>query len=101
MKKERNIWWLIVAVSGISSLAWFTNTYDPETPYGLVIFFGLLFITGMTFGLFVTSHMRRSLLFSIGIIVLFLLRLLNLREFFYPVLLLASLISLEVYLNKR
>jgi len=100
MKKERNTWWLILAISGISTLAWFTNTYTPQGSMSLV-FFILIFFTTVTFGLFISNNIRRSLLFSFGIVGFLLLRLLGLREFFYPLLLVASLVSLEVYLNKR
>lgn len=101
MKKGQNIWWLILSICGISSIAWLTNTYDPSRPYVLVVFFALMFATAVTFGLFVTNHARHSWLFAVGVIGFFLLRFLELREAYYPVLLMASLISLELYLNKR
>lgn len=100
MKKERNIWWLILAISGLSGIAWFTNTYSPEGTM-LLVFFILLFFTSITSGLFVLNHTRRAFLFSLGVVCFFLLRLLGLREIFYPILLIICLLNLEVYLNKR
>lgn len=41
------------------------------------------------------------MLISIGVILFFFLRLLNLREPFYLILLTASILSLELYLRKQ
>ncbi len=101
MPKERNVWWLILGASGISGLAWLTNTYGPAGPFMIQAFFALVFVTVFCFGLFFLNHTRRALLAAMGITGLLLLRLLLLREIYYTVLLAASLVSLEVYLNKR
>ena len=84
---ERNITWLLAGISGISLLAWLTNSYVP-TLWSIIIFFVLLFTTTVTLTFFVLNHVRRSILVTLGITGLLFLRV-------------ACLISLELYLNKR
>lgn len=101
MKKERNVWWLIAGVSGISLLAWFINTYNPDTYIRHAEFFLLLFFSVTSLSIFVIGSMRRAVFVGIGLIIFLLLRLIGLREPLYPILLTVSLVSLELYLNKQ
>lgn len=92
--------WLIAGVAGISTIAWFVNTY---APFGVFLgaFFLILFVTVSAFAFSITNNLRWTLLSAGGVVGFFLLRMLELREPIYLVLLLSSLLSLEVYLNKR
>jgi hypothetical protein len=98
---QRNIAWLLVGISGISSLAWLTNTQNPANPIFLLLFFSILFFTVYSIAFFITYIVRRSLLISGGVFLFFFLRYLGLREPLYIVLLAASLISLELSSQKR
>jgi len=98
---QRNITWLLVGISGISGLAWLTNTQNPANPIFLLLFFVILFFTAYSLTFFITNIVRRSLLVSGGVLVFFLLRYLGLREPLYIVLLVASLVSLELSSQKR
>ena len=100
-RQPRNIWWLIVAMCGLSALAWFVNTYSPNSWQFLFVFFSLVCFTSLFFLFYLLNNVRRSVLVSLGIILYLLLRYLNLRESIYLILLLTSLISLEVFLKKR
>lgn len=97
---QRSVWWLIIGVTGISALAWFTNTYTPDSWQRIAIFFSLftLIITSLFFSFL--NNVRHILLITGGLLILLLLRLLGLREIIYPLLLLASLLSLELMLRK-
>lgn len=100
MKKERNVVSLLIAITSLSAIGWLTHTHPPDTNRVIGLFF-LIFLTVVSCTLFYTESRRRALLMGIGVIVFFFLRLIDLREPIYLILLAASLISLEVYLNKR
>lgn len=100
-KKSRNIWWIVAGISGLSGLGWFINTFAPNSFIVTLIFFLIVFFTSVCFFLFIFNNVRRAILLSLGVALFFFLRLLNLREPFYLILLLASIISLELYLRKR
>ncbi len=91
---------LVAAVAGLSTIAWLTNTYVPNG-YTIGAFFFVLFLTAATLAFSLTDSKRRASLVAGGVVGFMLLRLLELREPIYLVLLLASLLSLEVYLRKR
>lgn len=101
MKKERNIAWLVTGICGICTLAWFMNSHTPDSVTTLSIFFMLVFITTYVFTFFVANIVRRSIFVASGVVGFLLLRLVGLREPIYIILLIASLISLELYLNKQ
>lgn len=100
-KKQRNILWLIIGISGISGMGWFTNTYTPDSIQRLWIFYVLFFASGFFLLLYLLNNIRRAILCAAGITIFLLLRSLNLREPWYLLLLVASLISLEVFFQKR
>lgn len=93
--------WLIIGISGVCILGWFVNTFPPENIFRLVLFFLIIAATVFSSSLFVFKIVRRAVLVTIGIVVWLLLRLLGLRELWYPLLLLPCLISLEILFQKR
>ncbi len=101
MRREHNVWHLILGVWGLSALGWFINSYPPTKAQYLIIFFLMVFFSSLFLFLYIFQNARRALLLSIGFAVFLILRLLDLRQPLYPILLLASLISLEVSLRKR
>jgi len=100
-RRQRNSWWLFIGIIGISVLGWFTNTFSPKELFFRAIFFLIIFVTTTSLSFYVLNNVRRALLIGIGVVSFFLLRYLGLRELFYPILLIASLVSLEVFFQKR
>ncbi len=100
-RRQQNFWWLFIGIIGISILGWFTNTFSPEKIIFRALFFLIIFITTTSLSFYVLNNVRRSVLISIGLVSFLLLRMAGLRELFYVILLLASLISLEVFFQKR
>jgi hypothetical protein len=100
-KPKRNILWLILGICGLSVLGWFVNTFPPENILLLVLFFAIIAATAFFSSLFLFKIVRRAVLVTVGVVVWLLLRLLGLRELWYPLLLLPCLISLEILLQKR
>ncbi len=100
-RRPRNAWWLLLGLIGISTIAWFVSTYPPEQPLHLVVFFLTMFLSSFFLFLFLLNNVRRSALVSLGVVLFLILRYLKLREPYYVVLLIASLISLEIALRKR
>lgn len=98
---NHNVIWLIIGICGLSGLGWLINTQDPDFIVPLGAFFLLISVTAFSLTLFITNIVRRSVLVGGGVFVFFLLRFLGLRDLYYAVLLLACLISLEVYMQKR
>lgn len=101
VKKPQNVWLLVAGISELSALGWFINTYAPNSWVLISVLFLFLFAISYCFILFFLNNVRRAGLASLGIVLFFLLRFLNLREPFYLILLLASIISLELYLRKQ
>ncbi len=99
--KERNPWWLIFGISGISILAWFVNTYPPDTIAQIATALLLFFTMISSLSYFLLNNVRRALLLSLGLSVFILLRILQLREPIYPVLLLTSVLSLELLFGNK
>lgn len=97
----RNIWYLFLGIWAVSGLAWFVNTFPPTSPTNLIIFFLLVFFSGLFLSQFVLKKFRLSVLLSTGLTIFLLLRLLDLRQPIYPALLFACLLSLELYYRKR
>lgn len=100
-KPKRNILWVIFGICGLSVLGWFVNTFPPENILLLILFF--VIIAGTTFfsSLFLLKIVRRAMLVTLGVVIWLILRLLGLREPWYPLLLIPCLISLEMLFQKR
>ncbi len=99
--KPRNIWWLFLAIVGISSLGWFINTFSPNSWQFVVIFLLIFFVTSFWTLLYCFNNVRRAFFVSIGFTIIMALRYLQLREPQYIMLLIATLLSLELYFQKR
>jgi hypothetical protein len=92
---------LILGISGLSILGWFVNTYPPDNSWSIVLFFLIVSTTAFFFSLLLLKIVRRATIVTLGVIVWLLLRLLGLRDWYYPALLVPILISLEILLRKR
>lgn len=92
---------IVIDVAAVSFLAWFVNAYSPDSWQRIAIFFVLAAIIIATLSFSLLNNVRRVLLITSGVLILLLLRLLGLREIIYPLLLLASLLSIELVLRKR
>lgn len=84
-----------------SALAWLVNTYPPQYLVHRIIFFFVVFLSVFFLFFYLLKRLRWALLIGFGVATFLWLRLMNLREPFYVVLLLASLVSLEVFFRKR
>lgn len=100
-RPHRSIWWLFVGISGISALAWLTNANAPDSWQVMLLF--LILITAITISLllYFINNMRHIFFITGGLLILLMLRFLGLREIIYPILLIASLLSIELLLRKR
>lgn len=100
-KPERNIWHLIFGMSGLSVLGWFMSSFSPANFLFVALFFLIVAVMVFFSSLFVFKSARRAILVTIGVIVWLVLRLLGLREIWYPFLLVLCLISLEILFQRR
>lgn len=100
-RPRRSVWWLIVGISGVSVLAWFANTYTPDSWQNIALFLALITVIVASLLLSFLNNVRHVLLITGGVLIVFSLRLLGLREIIYPLLLTATLLSLELMLRKR
>lgn len=100
-RPQRSVWFLIIGISGISGLAWFANTYTPDSWEKIVIVFIFIATIITSILLYFLNNVRHILLITGGLLILLVLRYLGLREIIYPLLLAASLLSLELMLRKR
>ncbi len=101
LRSHRSVWWLFMSISGVSALAWFANTYTPDSGQRIMILFVLITIIIASLLLYFLNNVRHILLITGGLLILLFLRYLGLREIIYPLLLVASLLSLELVLRKR
>jgi len=100
-RQRHNIWHLIVGISGLSVLGWFINSMTPDSIPTIALFMFILSVTVFFSSLFLLKIVRRAALVTLGVLVWLILRLLGLREFWYPLLLIPCLISLEMLFQKR
>lgn len=101
MRSPRNPTYVFLAILGLCILAWFVHTYPPLTIFQIGFFLIIQFLTSFFFFVFLLKIPRRAVLISIGISGLLMLRLLGLTEYWYLILFVAILISLELMLQKR
>lgn len=100
MSRQRNIWHLILGISGLSSLGWFINSFSPNSWQKISFFFFLVFLSSILISQYLLRNLRRAFLVSTGLTVFLILRALDLRSPLYIVLLLACLISLELHFGE-
>lgn len=101
MRRQRKAWWLVLGITGTGGLGWFMNTFSPSSRLTICAFFALFFAASSFLGLYALNNVRRAILLGLGVSAFLLLRYLQLRHPLYVVLLVASLISLEVFFQKR
>ena len=97
---ERNIIHLILFFVFASALGWFINSYPPETIWQFGSFYLLLGFAVFFLFQFILNHLRRAVLVSFSIIILFILRSFNLRHPLYISLLFLLLISIEISITR-
>jgi len=95
--KERNINYLIFSIVALCGLAWFINVVTPDILWMQSIFYVALGIITFCLSMFIFASNKEALLISIGTIIYFLLRSLNLRHPLYLILLIAVLASIRQY----
>lgn len=101
LRSHRSIWWLFMSISGISALAWLANTYTPDSWQTVTVLFTLITVIITSFLVYFLKNVRHILLITGGLLVILILRYWGLRDIFYPMLLAAVLVSLELMLRKR
>ena len=99
-KRERNPVLLCLGVSGLIGLSAYVNAFPPDSPFILAGFFSLLATSIGLMGAYVFRRTRHAVLLAVGLSLYLFLRYLGLRQVFYVILLIASIIALE-YLWKE
>lgn len=100
-QNTRQAWWLIAGIAGISSVGFLIHTFPPTGIAQIAAFFLLVALTLYFTFRFIVANRRWAILASLGISVFLLLRLLQLREPLYLILLAAVLVSLELVFHTR
>lgn len=100
-RQPRNSWWLFLSMVSFSGLAWLVNTYPPQQLAHRIIFFLIVFLSVFFLFLYLLKRFRWALLIGVGAVTFLWLRLITLREPLYVALLIASLLSLELFFRKR
>jgi len=98
---ERNFLHLFLFLIFASMLGWFINSFPPELLWHFAGFYCLLGLTIFFFTQFVLCNIRRSMLISLCVVILFLLRAFNLRHPLYIALLVACLFSIEYSFTRQ
>jgi cell division protein FtsW (lipid II flippase) len=93
--------YLFAEISLMSALGWFINAYTPDSWQSVGVFFAILAAIIATGLGYFQINTRQTALITGGIILMLYLRYLGLREIFYPLLLAATLVSIELMLRKR
>lgn len=99
-KRERNSVFLFLGASGVIVLSAYVNAFPPDSPIILAGFFLLLATSIGLIGAYIFRRTRHAILLAIGVSLYLFLRYLGLRQPFYLVLLIASIIAIE-YLWKE
>lgn len=99
--RERNINYLIFSVVGLCALASFISIVPPDTIAIQGIFYAVLGIILFCLSMFVFASKQEAIIITIGGIVYFLLRFLNLRHPLYLILLIACCISIQIMISKK
>lgn len=99
-KRERNPIFLFLGASSIIVLSAYVNAFSPDTPVILTGFFLLLTVSIGFIGAYFFRRRRHAILLAVGVSLYLFLRYLSLRQPFYLILLIASIIALE-YLWKE
>lgn len=92
---------IVVVAAGISFLAWFATAYSPDSWHRIALFFVFIAVIVAAPLFSLLNNVRHVFLITAGVLIFLLLRLLGLREIIYPLLLAATILSVELMLRKR
>jgi len=99
-QRRRNIRWFVPGLVGFAMLGWIVLSFPPNS-WLISLFFLLFFLSSFAVSYSLINNVRRAILINLGLVTIFVLRYLNLREPLYIILLVATLLSLELYFQKR
>lgn len=85
----------------MSVFAWYVTTFEPNSVHAVAIFYLFVFMVTAYALLYLLNNVRRSIQYALGFVIYLLLRQWDLREFIYPMFLIAMLLSVELMLRKR
>lgn len=100
-QNTRQAWWLLAGIAGISAIGFLIHTFPPTGIAQIIAFFLLVALTLYFTLRFVVANNRWAILASLGISIFLILRMLQLREPLYLILLAAVLVSLELVFHTR
>src|SRR3989344_542970 len=108
-RKKKNVWLLTLSILSLSSFIYFINSFSPSSnlpianyqvpiipAFFLVFFIFLFFLSSYLLG-----NLRRSIMIGVLICIYFILRLFDLNNSLYVLLLIALFISLELFFKKK
>lgn len=94
-RTPRNPAMLFFGITGLILIAAYVNVVRPDTALYIAGFFILLLATLMCLGIYTLKNVRRAIMISSAVIIFLFLRIVDLRNPLYAVLLTASVIALE------
>lgn len=100
-QNTRRAWWLIAGIAGASSIGFLIHTFPPTGIPQIIAFFALTLVTLYFILRFIVANNRWAILASAGISIFLILRMFQLREPLYLILLAAALVSLELVFHTR
>ena len=101
LRQKRKLGWLILGLTGLASLAFWVYFFSPDKLLTLIVFYLLVGLSSFFLVLFILNHRRRAVLISCGLVLFLFMRQLELRQPIYLLLILATLVSLELYAWKK
>ena len=101
LRQKRKLGWLILGLTGLASLAFWVYFFSPDKLLTLIVFYLLVGLSSFFLVLFILNHRRRAVLISSGLVLFLFMRQLELRQPVYLLLILATLVSLELYAWKK
>src|SRR3989344_9373806 len=108
-RKKKNVWLLTLSILSLSSFIYFINSFSPSSnlpianyqipiiPAFFLVFFIFLFFLSS----YLLDNFRRAITIGVLICLYFTLRLFDLNNPLYIILLVALFISIELFLKKR
>jgi len=106
-RHKRPFWLFLIALLLFTTLGYIVFSFPPSshiTNYTLPttpLFFLLLFLSCASLFGFLLNSIRRGGLIGAFIVLYFLLRLFGLKNVFFPVLLIALFVTLELFFNQQ
>jgi len=95
-KKPKNFTALFITIASASLLGWYVNAFPPETFFHYLWFFLIITVLFGSFFYFLFQVWWRSCLYTGGIILFLLLRLLGLKHILYAILLFIILVLTDL-----